>query len=75
MYRIELNYDSIVDIRSYNDDHSYDDFNMDCDSNGASCVSKFLNETVNVSGKCANVSNTASSFYGEECVNYNVRGE
>lgn len=75
MYKIVLNYESIEKVRNYNDNNSYDDFNMNCDSNGASCVSRFLNDKVSVEGKCANVSNSAGSFYGAGCVNYNARGE
>ncbi len=75
MYKIVLNYESIKKIRDYNDRNSYDDFNMDCGSNGEGCVSEFLNNEITVEGKCANVNKTASSFYGAGCVNYNARGE
>ena len=76
MYEIELNYQKIAEIRNYNKKHSYDDFKLECDSNGSSCVSEFLNSaSLNVKGKCSNVNNTANSFYGAGCVNYNARGE
>lgn len=76
MYEIELNYQKIAEIRNYNKKHSYDDFKLKCDSNGSSCVSEFLNSaSLNVKGKCSNVNNTANSFYGAGCVNYNARGE
>lgn len=76
MYKIELNYQKIAEIRNYNKKHSYDDFKLECDSNGSSCVSEFLNSaSLNVKGKCSNVNNTANSFYGAGCVNYNARGE
>lgn len=76
MYEIELNYQKIAEIRNYNKKHSYDDFKLNCDSNGSSCVSEFLNtQSLNVKGKCSNVNNTANSFYGAGCVNYNARGE
>lgn len=76
MYEIELNYQKIAEIRNYNKKHSYDDFKLNCDSNGSSCVSEFLNSaSLNVKGKCSNVNNTANSFYGAGCVNYNARGE
>ena len=75
MYKIVLNHDSIVKVRGYNKSHKYDDFNMDCGSNGEGCVSEFLNNEITVEGKCANVNKTASSFYGAGCVNYNAREE
>lgn len=75
MYKIVLNHDSIVKVRDYNKSHKYDDFNMDCGSNGEGCVSEFLNNEITVEGKCANVNKTASSFYGAGCVNYNAREE
>lgn len=75
MYRIELNSSDIKKIRDYNEKYSYDNFDLTCDSNGASCVSDFLNNEITVTGKCANVTSNADSFYGTGCVNYNARGE
>ena len=44
IYTIELNSATINSIRTYNKTHSYDDYNMECDSNGENCKSLFLEE-------------------------------
>lgn len=76
MYTIVLDLNTIKKIREYNKNHKYSDFNLDCDKNGAACVSKFLHEEGNeyissvVNGKCSNVNKT--NFYDSSCVNYMV---
>ena len=44
LYIIELNPARIKEIREYNNTTTYDDFNLDCDSDGNNCKSKFIRE-------------------------------
>lgn len=70
IYKITLNAATIKRIRNYNNRNSYDDFKLDCDKNGAFCISQFLNDQsiLTVGGKCANVSqHTQTDFNG--CLN------
>ena len=42
LYSITLTPTIINQIRSYNNKHAYDDFTLDCSSNGTNCQSKFI---------------------------------
>ena len=46
LYKIVLNPAVIKEIRRYNDTTKYDDFNLECNSEGNNCRSKFLRETI-----------------------------
>ena len=61
LYEVTLDAKTINKVRSYNDDHKYDDWTLKCLDNGKACQSEFLEEEVDVSGKCA--STTKDSFY------------
>lgn len=44
IYTIELNSATIKEIKEYNKTHQYDDYNMECDTNGENCKSLFLED-------------------------------
>ena len=69
MYKITLDSDAIRNIRDYNKKHKYNDFNLDCNVNGAACLSKYLREELrgNIEGKCFSVNQ--SDFYSSACMN------
>ena len=52
LYEITLDTRTIQEIRDYNDDHEYDDFNLNCIEDGKYCFSRFLDNEVDISGKC-----------------------
>ena len=54
LYTVTLDANSIDKIRKYNDQHDYDDFEMNCNAKGEACQSKFLDSNyVEVQGKCS----------------------
>lgn len=58
MYKVELNPETIRKIRAYNKEaKTYNDWDLECASDGKACTSKFLRETINdkVEGRCAGV--------------------
>ena len=61
LYEVTLDTATIKKIRDYNDRNKYDNWDLNCLDNGRACISKFLNSQVEVTGKCASVSN--SNFY------------
>lgn len=73
MYSITLKPKVIQEIKKYNKENKYDDFNLECD-NGGKCYSKFLHEVLPgydsniVSGTCA-IINSKSNYYTnfEQC--------
>jgi len=44
LYTITLTPGLIKEIRKYNNKNNYDDFNLECDSNGLNCKSNFIRE-------------------------------
>ena len=60
LYEVTLDSKTIRSIRNYNDSHKYDDFELNCVENGRYCFSKFLDNEVDISGKCD--VNTKSGF-------------
>ena len=61
LYEVTLDSSTIGKIRDYNDDHKYDDWELNCLDNGRACISEFLRKQVKTTGKCSSVSKT--SFY------------
>lgn len=59
LYRITLDGKTIKEIREYNKDHIYDDWDLSC-KDGEACISEFLDKYVSV-GKCSN--NLSDNFY------------
>ena len=58
MYKVKLDPDTIREIRNYNKEaKTYNDWDLECASDGKACTSKFLRETINdkVEGRCAGV--------------------
>lgn len=56
MYEIVLDYSTLKNIRSDNKQIKYDygNFNnLDCNENGAACISEFLREKISVRGRCS----------------------
>lgn len=77
IYKITLTPSTIKEIREYNDNHDYLDYeNLNCNEAGVACISSFLHGTstgtnttsaiVEVSGDCKNV--THNNFY--TCLHY-----
>lgn len=77
IYKITLIPSTIKEIREYNDNHDYLDYeNLNCNEAGVACISSFLHGTstgtnttsaiVEVSGDCKNV--THNNFY--TCLHY-----
>ena len=61
LYVIKLDPKNISEIKSYNKDHAYDDFTLECTAGtGRECISSFLKSYL-VSGTCANA--TKDTFY------------
>ncbi len=52
LYEITLDTRTIAAIRNYNKKHEYDDFELKCVDNGKYCFSEFLDNEVDISGKC-----------------------
>ena len=68
IYVIELTPTIIKNIRNYNNNHKYDDFELDCKSYGnGKCISSFLhdNEYFSLSGTCSKATNK-NKF--DECI-------
>ena len=68
MYSFTLTPSDIKNIRNYNKEHAYNDFDMTCDSNGEYCLSKFLTDwiqkgTVNGQSVSTKLSASNSSCY------------
>lgn len=56
MYKAHLNSSSIDKIRRYNESHSYDDFNFECNSKGDECKSVFIRKSsygIELTGRCS----------------------
>lgn len=77
IYKITLTPETIKQIREYNDNHDYLDYeNLNCKDDRNACISSFLHETttgtnttssvVEVSGTCSNI--THNNFY--TCLHY-----
>lgn len=47
LYKIILTPSLIKEIRKYNDETSYDDFNLECDNDGNNCKSNFIRSSLN----------------------------
>ncbi len=61
LYEVTLDTETINSIRSYNNSHAYDDWDLECLDNGQACISEFLRSVVDTTGNCANA--TKSTFY------------
>ena len=58
MYRVHLSSSSIGEIRKYNNNHSYDDFEFECNNRGDECKSKFIRNSnlgIELTGRCSNI--------------------
>lgn len=73
MYTFKLTPAKIIEIRKYNKDHGYDDFNLICEEGtGKKCISNYLTDMIQnlgATGLCAtdkngNVANRGDNFYG-----------
>lgn len=72
LYTIKLDTNTIKEIREYNKNNKYTDFNMTCTYNNKSskCVSNFLHDSyrkIILSGKCAQMGKSSTDF--DECYN------
>ncbi len=54
LYEVTLDTATIKKIRNYNDDNKYDNWDLSCIDNGKACISKFLDDEIEVTGECAN---------------------
>jgi len=54
MYTVELDGNAVRDIRNYNSERSYDDFNLKCNEKGQECTSNFIETRSYITKKCNN---------------------
>ena len=60
LYKVTLDANTISKVRNYNKNKKYDDFDLKC-KDGKACISDFLNNVINVEGKCSKVNH--GNFY------------
>jgi len=73
MYSFILTSDTIRKIKEYNDENPYNDYNLECNSDGEECVSEFIDNIVNgsygydldISGSC--IEDRISSDWFQTC--------
>lgn len=53
MYWVTLDAKTMISIRQYNKNHSYDDISLSCNDDGKECISDFLRrDELSIDGKC-----------------------